>query len=86
MQTQKVFQAGNSQVVAIPKELARELGIKVGHRVVMEKTPDGRAIVIKRADEGTAKISKTKADAEFQQWLDAVFKEDAEILDELALR
>ena len=86
MQIQKVFQAGNSQVVAIPKALARELGLRVGHKVVMEKTPDGAGLVIKRADEGAPRKSKTKTDAEFQAWLDVFMKENGEILDELAHR
>lgn len=86
MQIQKVFQAGNSQVVAIPKELARELGLKVGYKVVMEKSDDGQSLVVHRADSGPKKLSKKASDAEFQQWLDAALREDGEILDELARR
>jgi len=86
MQIQKVFQAGNSQVVAIPKDMAREMGFKVGRKVVMEKTADGRGVVIKRADEGTQKPSKAKANEEFQSWLTQFMEENGEILDELALR
>jgi len=86
MRIQKVFQAGNSQVVAIPKDMAREMGFKVGRKVIMEKTPDGRGVVILRADEGVRKPSKAKVDAEFQSWLTQFMEENGEILDELALR
>jgi antitoxin component of MazEF toxin-antitoxin module len=86
MQIQKVFQAGNSQVVAIPKDMAREMGFKVGRKVIMEKTPDGRGVVIMRADEGTPKLSKVKANAEFQSWLTTVLDEDKDLIIELAKR
>ena len=38
MQIQTVFKAGNSNVVAIPKDLSKELGFKSGQKVVVEKT------------------------------------------------
>jgi antitoxin component of MazEF toxin-antitoxin module len=86
MAIQKVFQAGNSQVVAIPKNLAQELGLRVGHKVVMQKTSDGAGLVITRADEGKKHPSTAESDQEFQQWLDVFMKENGEILDELAHR
>ncbi len=86
MQIQKVFQAGNSQVVAIPKALALELGFRVGHKVVMEKTLNGKGLVIMRADEGVIKTVKPKTDGEFQSWLTQFIEENGEILDELAIR
>lgn len=86
MQIQKVFQAGNSQVVAIPKELAREVGFSVGKKVIMEKTPNGKGVIIMRADTSTQKTSKSRSDAEFKAWLTQFMQENGEILDELALR
>lgn len=86
MITQKVFQAGNSQVVSIPKDLAAEVGLRIGDKIVMEKTPNGRGVVIMHVDEGVQKISKSKSDAEFQSWVDQFLEEDGEILDELANR
>lgn len=86
MQTQNVFKAGNSNVVAIPKHLAKELGIKPGQKVFVDKTPDGEAIIVR-------KVSKTKparelkiVSSEFKKWWDIFLKENAKILDELALR
>ena len=86
MQIQKVFQAGNSQVVAIPKALARELGLRVGHKVFMEITPDNAGLTIRRADKRVPKKSKVKTDAEFQSWLSTMLEEDKELLEELSKR
>lgn len=86
MAIQKIFQAGNSHVVAIPKDLAREVGLQIGHKVVMEKTPNGRGVIIMHADEVVKAPSKTKSGAEFQLWLSQFMEENGEILDELANR
>ena len=85
MQIQTVFKAGNSNVIAIPKDLSRELKIAPGQEVTVTKIPGEEAIVIKKA----AKTKKTKEGVirkEFKVWLDKVLKEDKEILDELAVR
>lgn len=86
MQIQRVFQAGNSQVVAIPKALAKELGFRVGHKVVMDKTSDGEGLVITRAEALPEKKKSSRVSAEFDKWLKTVIEEDKEIIDELALR
>ncbi|MFZ5933213.1 MAG: AbrB/MazE/SpoVT family DNA-binding domain-containing protein [Patescibacteria group bacterium] len=82
MQIQTVFRAGNSNVVAIPKDLSRELGIKPGQKVVIEKT-EGEELVIRKARDRSKKIS---ADEEFRRWWKAFLKDNAGILDELAVR
>lgn len=84
MQTQTVFRAGNSNVVAIPKSISKDLGLKKGSKVVVEKAPDGDRFVVRKA--AIAKSAKSVADKEFKKWLKDVLKEDAEILDELAVR
>ena len=84
MQTQKVFKAGNSSVVAVPKKIAAELGIKPGQRVIVEKSPIGEAFLVRKADSKGS--SKGVLIQEFKDWLDKVLKEDAEILDELEVR
>lgn len=86
MQIQKVFQAGNSQVVAIPKNLAQELDLRVGHKVVMGKTADGTGLVIKRAEEKKSRVSPKAAKREFDQWVDMMVEEDKELIQELATR
>lgn len=84
MQTQTVFQAGNSSVVAIPKHLVKELGLKVGEKVIVSKAIDGESVVIRKV--GRNKVKKLTADNKFRRWLDTFLRENAEILDELALR
>lgn len=81
MQLQTIFQAGNSDVVALP----RELGFKRGDKVIVEKVSDDENLItIKKV---SAKKTKNSASgAEFKRWLDNVLVEDAEILDELANR
>ncbi len=84
MQIQSLFKAGNSTVVSIPKPLAKELGFHPGERVVVDRIPGARAFVVSKFVKAEKKTSAVEA--EFQDWLRTVLKEDAGILDELALR
>lgn len=84
MSTQTVFRAGNSNVVAIPKGISKNLGIKRGSKVVVEEAPEGDRFVVRRANSVTPK--KPAASKEFNKWLKDALKEDAGILDELAVR
>lgn len=77
---QTIFQAGNSDVVALPKEL----GFKRGEKVVVEKDSDNGVVTIKKVS--LKKSKGTVSDVEFKKWLADVLEEDAEILDELANR
>jgi len=86
MQIQQIFKAGNSSVVSIPKNLMKELGLKSGQKVVVGKTSDGSAFVVKKIDKVKKSKSKLATTKEFNRWLKDVLKEDAEILDELAVR
>jgi antitoxin component of MazEF toxin-antitoxin module len=83
MQTQTVFKAGNSNVVAIPKSLGDKYGISHGKKVVVDEIPDV-GIVIRRAVKAKPVSKDAKVDLEFQKWLEGAMKEDAEILDKLA--
>jgi len=85
MQTQTIFRAGNSDVVAIPKDLLRELKMASGQKVIVARLPGEEAIVIKKAVK-KVKTKKGRVSEEFKNWLSKVLKEDREILDELALR
>ena len=83
MQTQTIFKAGNSNVVAIPKHLMKELGLKKGEKVVVEKEKNKNSIIIKKVSGGKAeKIAK----GDFKKWLDVFLQENGDILDELATR
>ncbi len=83
MQTQTIFKAGNSNVIAIPSYIFDDSNFKAGHKITVNKV-DEDTMVIK-----TVALSKTKtvtADAAFKKWLNIFLKENGEILDELAER
>lgn len=84
MQLQTVFKAGNSDVVAIPKYIESYFGIKAGQKVLVDKSPDGEGILIKKAN-GDLKPASAKVWTEFKKWLGMAMEEDKEVLDELAL-
>lgn len=85
MQIQTVFKAGNSNVVAIPRDLSEALQIKPGQKVKVEKSNQDDSIIIKKIS--NSKTAKEKLiTKEFKTWLDKVLEEDKEILDELATR
>lgn len=84
MQTQTIFKAGNSEVIAIPKHILEELNLKRGQKVVVDSIPDSEVIIIRKVSKAKTQTKKA-ASAEFKRWLNEVLKEDAEILDELAL-
>ncbi len=82
MYTQTVFEAGNSLVVTIPKQIARELGLKRGQKVVVGPLEGNRFHIEKPAT--TKPIKRSTSEKEFQNWLKETLEEDSEILDELA--
>jgi len=84
MQVQTVFKAGNSNVVAIPKHLAREINLKPGQKVIVEKVQNEEGLVIKKLKK--SEVKKPNVDEEFKKWWKAFLKDNAEVLDELALR
>lgn len=87
MLAQKIFGAGNSDVVSLPKDLVKELGFKRGDKVIVSRLMEEDAIVIRKHKKTTKKSKeKTAVSAEFKKWLKDVLKEDKEILDELSLR
>lgn len=79
MQVQTVFKAGNSDVVALPKEL----GFKKGDRVIVEKASENEVLVKKV---NSKKTKATASKTEFDRWLKVFVDENGEILDELAER
>lgn len=83
MYTQKIFQAGNSSVVAIPRELLKKLNLKSGQSVVIKADPDAARLIIETSVP-TQPVDKSASAKEFQEWLDIFMKENSDILDELA--
>jgi len=87
MQTQTIFKAGNSLVVAIPKHIAHNLDLTVGKTVTVDTTAEGDVVLVKPVSKKLTPSKSQKArDREFQEWLDGMLKEDKELLDELAHR
>ena len=83
MYTQKIFQAGNSAVVAIPKELLRKHNLKAGSLVTIKSSPDDSQIVVEKPTVAKP-AQKTASEKEFKNWLKQALQENSEILDELA--
>lgn len=81
MQIQTVFKAGNSNVVAIPRDLSEALQIKPGQKVVLEESGNGNILIKK-----LTKDKQSSADEKFKKWWKVFLKENAGILDELAVR
>ncbi|MEK7514091.1 MAG: AbrB/MazE/SpoVT family DNA-binding domain-containing protein [Patescibacteria group bacterium] len=79
MQIQTIFKAGNSNVVTIPTELMQQLNFQVGEKVVVEKSPVGEGMLIKKS-------GQVKYTDELNQWFKVFIKENGKILDELAVR
>lgn len=86
MDIQTVFRAGNSDVVALPNELKKREGIKVGSKVEWKATPIGFVLLTHSMEEKREAKTKTATDKEFKKWLSAALNEDKEILDELERR
>ncbi len=84
MYIQKAYKNGNSVVVTIPREYLRDVGIRDGSELIVDKDELGVITVVKKTQKVPAK--KSNLTPEFKQWLDQALKEDAQILDELAER
>ncbi len=84
MAIQKIFTAGNSQVVAIPPEVLDLVELKKGDQVHITAQADTSSITITKVKPATQKSSKTKQ--EFNTWLEKVLEEDAPLLEELSNR
>jgi len=57
----KVFRAGNSLVVSLPKESIQALGLQEGSEVTVDVMPGQKEIVIKLAETSLAEIDETFA-------------------------
>lgn len=78
--TLTIFQAGNSAAITIPHDLLKEMNLKIGQKVVLEKTPDARKFIVSPLE----KNSQPKGvSLEFKKWLNGFLKEDSELLDAL---
>ncbi len=78
MQIQKIFRAGNSNVITIPSEAMGKLGLKTGDKIQIQ-TLENKLIIRKSG-------SVSNKAKELKNWFEAFMEENGEILDELALR
>lgn len=83
MITQTIYQAGNSVAVTIPKNILEELKLKVGQKVIVEKSTQSNSMII-------SPVVKVKVPnaifGEFKKWLSGFLEEDKKLLQELANR
>lgn len=77
---QKLIQIGNSAGVIIPQELRREIGVKPGDKVIVQKK--GSQIVISSAKKRLA----GGVDSKFMKMVDEFIDEHEDVLTELAKR
>lgn len=76
----KVVQIGNSAGVVIPKQIRKDLGIRVGENVSLNKM--GKKIVINNPKKKNA----NKVDLKFVKMVDEFMNEHEDALQELAKR
>lgn len=83
MLVQRLYKNGNSIAVTIPKEYLRDLKLKEGSEVVVEKDSEDGLIIIsgKKKDKTRSPITP-----EFLKWLESFNKEYGSALKELAKR
>ncbi len=84
MQLQTITQLGNSDAVIIPATLMKDIGLKRGQKVIMDRLGDTENLVI--ITKPTKKVSQSAVTAEFQTWLSSFLEEDKSLLDDLARR
>ena len=78
-----VTQLGNSDAIIIPAPIMRDVGLKRGQKVYIDRLGDSEnLVIITKPKKSSARASQK----EFQKWYDVFIKENGEILDELATR
>ncbi len=81
--TQKSTKIGNSWGMIIPASVWKETGLKPGENLVLEVSEPGKLIILGKEEKIQKKAVARK---DFENWVDQFLSEDAEILDELAIR
>lgn len=84
MNQQTIFQAGNSDVVTIPSPLMKQIGLKRGQKVIIDRLGDTENLVI--ITKPQKKTAQSGVSEEFQKWLSTFLEEDKELLNDLAQR
>lgn len=82
---QKIIKVGNSAAITIPKRYLESIGVRVGSPIIVSLDPNIKQLIVD-VPEKKIKTKHAKLSHEFQGWLNAFLKEDANLLDELASR
>ena len=82
MAIQKIFKAGNSNVVSIPSQILDQLDLKTGQSVSVDMQLD--KIIISKPEKSAKKTQPSNKD--LNAWWNEFIQENAATLDELALR
>lgn len=82
---QTITAIGNSAGIIIPAKLRAQLDWETGNQVFITKLDDD-SITIRKVTPANASAKSSKTTSEFKKWLEHVLEEDAEVLDELAVR
>lgn len=77
---QTIIQVGNSLAVTLPKAFTQKARFRAGDKVHVEANSDIRAVYVRAAKPDTGPTLTP----EFKSWLDAVVKEDADLIKALA--
>lgn len=80
MLTQKLYINGNSVVITIPKEYLKELNLRDGSQVIVEKKEDQLIVTPKR------KIVSSGVDQKFAKMVDEFINDHEDVLQELSNR
>lgn len=83
MQNTTITQQGNSSSVILPVSIMREAKWHRGQKMSVDYIPEADGVFIRRIKKMQ---TPTKSEVEFQNWLSNFFREDADLLDELAHR
>jgi antitoxin component of MazEF toxin-antitoxin module len=80
MLLQRVFKTGNSDSVALPKNIKKLAGIKTGTKVVVGISTDNKTILINKAED----VKSSNINIDFYDWLNNFNKKYKIALEELA--
>ena len=77
---QKVIQIGNSLGVIIPREYIREVGLREGSQVYIEKDPNGKTLMVSQSED----VFTSSITPEFLKTLKNINKRYKNTFEELA--
>ena len=86
MLNQKAYRNGNSLTATLPKEYAKDLGIRDGSEILVAKENGKITIAPKKKKSAKHAEDESGITPEFKKWLDDITKENEDLIKELAKR